>query len=296
MKLALGTAQFGMQYGVANRVGQPSEVEVKEILQIASSHGINTLDTAIAYGDCEERFGRIGVPNWQIISKLPAFASDTSNVYEEVRAAVQGSLQRLGVEQIYGLLLHRPEQLLEKNGEDLYLALEQVKQDGLVHKTGISIYDPAVLEMILPSFNFDLVQTPFSPFDQRVVLSGWASRLKSLGIELHVRSIFLQGLLLMQQGQRASQFDRWSPLWRRWHEWLQDINITALQACLSFAASIPQVDLIVVGVENTNQLLEIVEAIQRPALAMPDEFCSTDLDLINPSNWPLLNSVKKTNL
>ncbi|MBU3597320.1 aldo/keto reductase [Polynucleobacter bastaniensis] len=292
MKLALGTAQFGMQYGVANSIGQPSEVEVKEILQIASSHGINTLDTAIAYGDCEERLGRIGVPNWQIISKLPAFASDTSNIYEEVRSVIQGSLQRLGVDQIYGLLLHRPEQLLEKNGEDLYRALEQVKKDGLVHKIGISIYDPASLEIILPSFNFDLAQIPFSPFDQRVIFSGWASRLKSLGIELHVRSIFLQGLLLMENGKRPNQFDRWSPLWRRWHEWLQDMNITALQACLGFVASFPQIDRILVGVENTNQLLEIIEGVQRPALAIPDEFYSTDLDLINPANWSSLNSVK----
>lgn len=292
MKLALGTAQFGMQYGVANHAGQPSEVEVKEILQIASSHGINTLDTAIAYGDCEERLGRIGVPNWQIISKLPAFESDASNIYEEVRAVVHESLQRLGVERIYGLLLHRPEQLLEKNGDALYRALEQVKKDGLVRKTGISIYDPASLEIILPSFNFDLVQTPFSPFDQRVILSGWAARLKSLGIELHVRSIFLQGLLLMQNGKRPNQFDRWSPLWTRWHEWLQDMHITALQACLGFVASFPQIDRILVGVENTSQLLEIVDGIQRPNLSIPNEFCSTDLDLINPANWPLLNSVK----
>jgi aryl-alcohol dehydrogenase-like predicted oxidoreductase len=288
MKLALGTAQFGMQYGVANRVGQPSEVEIKEILQIASSHGVNTLDTAIAYGDCEERLGRIGVPNWQIISKLPAFASDASNIYEEVKALVCDSLQRLGVENIYGLLLHRPEQLQEKNGDALYRALEQVKQEGLVHKIGISVYDPLSLETFLPSFNFDIVQLPLNPFDRRVVLSGWASRLKSMGIELHIRSIFLQGLLLMQQDKRPSQFDRWSSLWSRWHEWLQDTNITGLQACLRFVASIPQVDRILVGVEHKNQLLEIIDGIQKPAITIPDEFQSNDLDLINPANWLLI--------
>lgn len=296
MKLALGTAQFGMQYGVANHAGKPSEVEVKEILQIASSLGINTLDTAIAYGDCEERLGRIGVPNWQIISKLPALTGNLTSVYDEVRAAVQDSLQRLRVDRIYGLLLHRPEQLLEKNGDTIYRALEQIKIDGLVHKLGISVYDPVSLEMILPSFSFDLVQTPFSPFDQRVILSGWASRLKSLEIELHVRSIFLQGLLLMRNDKRPNQFDRWSPLWNKWHEWLRDMNITALQACLGFVASFPQIDRILVGVENANQLLEIVEGIQRPAIVLPDEFCSSDLGLINPANWPLLNSVNKTNL
>jgi aryl-alcohol dehydrogenase-like predicted oxidoreductase len=288
VKLALGTAQFGMQYGVANRLGQPSEHQVKEILQIASAHGINTLDTAIAYGDCEERLGQIGVPNWRIISKLPAFESDTGNIYEEVKALVCESLQRLGVEHIYGLLLHRPEQLQEKNGDALYRALEQVKQEGLVHKIGISVYDPLSLETFLPSFNFDIVQLPLNPFDRRVVLSGWASRLKSSGVELHVRSIFLQGLLLMQQDKRPSQFDRWSPLWGRWHAWLRDMDITGLQACLGFVASIPQVDHMLVGVENKNQLLEIFDGIQKPAIAIPDEFQSNDLDLINPANWSLI--------
>lgn len=114
MKLALGAVQFGMKYGVANYAGQPSEIEVKEILNLASAYGINTLDTAIAYGDSEERLGRIAVPNWKIISKLPAISSEPHNLYEEVNEMVHGSLQRLGIDRMYGLLLHRPEQLLEK--------------------------------------------------------------------------------------------------------------------------------------------------------------------------------------
>jgi len=288
MKLALGTAQFGMQYGVSNNAGQPSEVEVKEILHIASAHGINTLDTAIAYGDCEERLGRIGVSNWQIISKLQAVESDAANIYEEVRAEVQGSLKRLGVDQIYALLLHCPEQLLEKNGDALYLALERVKKEGLIQKMGISVYDPGAIEIILPRFRFDIVQAPFSPLDRRLILSGWASRMKSLGIELHVRSIFLQGLLLMQQYQIPRQFEQWSPLWNRWHEWLQDMHISALEACLGFVASYSEIDRILVGVESRNQLLEIIQGMKKPATLIPDEFCSTDLYLINPANWQFL--------
>lgn len=289
MRLALGTAQFGMPYGVANNAGQPSEAEVKEILQIARTNGVSTLDTAIAYGDCEERLGRIGIPGWQVISKLPTLTDTHVNICDAVRMTVEESLKRLGVERIYGLLLHRPEQLLEKNGDSLYRALEQVKVDGLVHKIGISIYNPSSLDVILPSFNFDIVQLPFSPFDQRAVLSGWADRLKSSGIELHARSIFLQGLLLMQQNKRPKKFDRWASLWSRWHEWLQEMNTTPLQACLSFAASFPQIDRILVGIENKNQILEIIDGIQRVAVEIPSEFGSEDLDLINPANWSLLN-------
>lgn len=288
MKLALGTAQLGMQYGIANYTGSPSDVETKKVLQLANLYGINTLDTAIAYGDCEERLGRIGVPDWQIISKLPALRGDSKNIDQEVRVLVQDSLRRLRVERIHGLLLHQPSQLLEKKGDALYRALEQIKQDGLVHKIGISIYDPLSLESFLQTFNFDIVQLPLNPFDRRVILSGWVDRLKFSGIELHVRSIFLQGLLLMGQDKKPSQFDRWSPLWIRWHEWLHDMDISALQACLGFVSSVPQVDRILVGVENKNQLLEIIDVMQNPAVVIPDEFQSNDLDLINPANWSLI--------
>jgi aryl-alcohol dehydrogenase-like predicted oxidoreductase len=292
VKLALGTAQLGMKYGVANNIGRPSDVEVKKILQLASLHGVNTLDTAIAYGNCEERLGKIGVSDWQIISKLPALRGDSKNIDKEVRVLVQDSLRRLGVERIHGLLLHHPSQLLEKNGVALYRALEQVKQEGLVQKIGISIYDPLSLETFLLSFNFDIVQLPVNPFDRRVVISDWASRLKSLGIELHVRSIFLQGLLLMQKEKRPTQFDRWSPLWNKWHEWLQDMDMTSLQACLGFVSSIPLVDRILVGVESADQLLEVIEIMKKPAIVIPQELASDDLDLINPANWPLFSGDK----
>jgi aryl-alcohol dehydrogenase-like predicted oxidoreductase len=285
MKLALGTAQFGMQYGVANSAGQPSEADAKEILQMASAYGINTIDTAISYGESEERLGRIGVPNWNIISKLLAISAEPKNLYKEVNGEVRRSLQRLGIDQMYGMLLHHPEQLLEKNGDDLFCALERLKKEGFVRKIGISIYDPESLEILLSRFNFDLVQAPLSPFDQRVVLSGWATRLRSLGIELHVRSIFLQGLLLMHQDRRPTYFNRWTPLWDRWHEWLQDMKITALEACLGYATSFPQVEKVIVGIENKKQLIEIVKAIEIPKVQTPECFSSDDLELINPANW-----------
>jgi aryl-alcohol dehydrogenase-like predicted oxidoreductase len=285
VKLALGTAQFGMQYGVANNAGQPSEFDAKEIMQIASTHGINTIDTAIAYGESEKRLGRIGVPSWKIISKLPAISTESKNLYEEVNGEVRRSLQRLGIEQMYGLLLHRPEQLLEKNGDDLYKTLERLKKEGFVSKIGVSIYDPELLDILLSKFSFDLVQAPLSPFDQRVVLSGLAPRLTSLGIELHVRSIFLQGLLLMHQDRRPSYFHQWTPLWNRWHEWLQDMKITALEACLGYATSFPQVEKVIVGIESKNQLIEIIKATEMPKIKMPEYFSSDDLGLINPANW-----------
>lgn len=285
MRFALGAAQFGMNYGVANNLGKPTQGEVKDIIACAKFHGIDTIDTAISYGDSEKSLGEIGVDNWKIISKLPEALRDSVDVSKEIWSMVDGSVRRLKVERLYGLLLHRPQELLEKNGDNIYRAMQEIKKEGLVQKIGISIYDPELLEDIMAHFDFDLVQAPFNPLDQRLISLGYASSLKSKGIELHVRSIFLQGLLLMQHEQRPAKFQRWSLLWGIWHKWLNDEELTPIQACLGFVKSFPDIDRVIVGVESKDQLIEILEASQLPAIRVPSNLQVDDLDLINPSNW-----------
>ena len=112
MKLVLGTVQFGLPYGIANQVGQVSLAEGTSILQLATACGIDTLDTAIAYGESEQRLGQIGVKGWQIVSKLPPIPDGTAQPIRWVETEVASSLQNLNVSSLYGLLLHRPLQLL----------------------------------------------------------------------------------------------------------------------------------------------------------------------------------------
>ena len=111
-RLALGTVQFGLNYGIANQQGQVSHDEAKAILDHASAHGIDTLDAAIAYGNSEQRLGEIGVQHWQVVSKLPAIPEGCSDISQWVADSVKESLQRLKIKRLYGLLLHRPQQLL----------------------------------------------------------------------------------------------------------------------------------------------------------------------------------------
>lgn len=288
MKLALGTVQFGLPYGIANQAGQVSRSEAKAILQLASANGIDTLDTAIAYGESEQRLGEIGVPDWRIVSKLPAIPDDCADTLKWVEAAVGESMQRLNVNSLYGLLLHRPQQLMEKNGNHLYCALQHLKQEGLVQKVGISIYDPSELDVLCSHFQFDLVQAPFNIMDRRLIETGWLSRLTKQNTELHVRSIFLQGLLLIVQSDRPSKFNRWAPLWSQWHAWLKDANLTPLQACLRYALSFPEISRVIIGVDNQKQLKEIIHAAKGPAPQIPEAFKIDDPDLINPARWAVL--------
>ena len=287
-RIALGTAQFGLPYGIANKDGQVALPQVKAMLQLASANGIDTLDTASAYGDSEYCLGVVGTLNFKLITKLPVMPQDCGDVSEWVRQQVIASLSRLRVTTVYGLLLHWPGQLLSPNGTALYKALCELKDIGLVRKVGVSIYSPSELEALTSQFVFDLVQAPFNLVDRRLHTTGWLQRLKDDGVEIHTRSAFLQGLLLMNQSDIPSKFSPWGSLWKSWHGWLADQEGTAVQACLNFPLSFTEIDRVIVGADSISQLAQILSAASSQLLGeLPDLQCE-DEDLTNPAKWPVL--------
>ena len=285
MRLALGTVQFGLDYGVANRKGRVPLDEGKAVLEFAHSKGIDTLDTAIVYGDSEERLGKIGVQIWNVVSKLPPVPAKCDDVAQWVVSEVRGSLARLRLTKLYGLLLHRPAELLGPRGAELHDALDMLKHEGLVVKTGVSVYDPSELNALSSSFQFDLVQAPFSLMDRRLINTGWLQRLAEHGTELHVRSIFLQGLLLMPPTDRPRSFDRWSNLWDKYDHWLTETGLTRLQACVRYALAFPEISKVVIGVDSLEQLKDIVRASEGAAPRVDDAFQTDEEDLLNPARW-----------
>lgn len=284
-KLALGTVQFGQRYGIANQMGQVPVDEAAAILELARLHGIDTLDTAIGYGDSETRLGEVGLDGWQAITKLPPIAADCADPAAWVNQSVEQSLSRLRVPRLRGLLLHRARDLLESHGAALYGALENCRSAGLVEKTGVSIYDPEDLTELLSRYELGLVQAPFNVIDRRLATSGWLARLASRGVEVHVRSIFLQGLLLMNAAERPARFAPWQQLWQDWSQWLQSNSLTALQACLGFALAHPEISRVVVGVDGLAQMREIIASARPRATLPPASFMRDDPALINPLIW-----------
>ena len=287
MKLALGTVQLGYHYGVANTIGKLSSFEATKILKLALDSGINTLDTAIEYGESESVLGHIGVSSWKVVSKLPAVPIECNDIYTWVRLQVQGSLNRLKQKSLYGLLLHRPEQLLGPKGADLHFALLSLKSEKLVKKVGVSVYSPDELESLFNAYPFDLVQAPLNILDRRLVESGWVSQLKRENVELHTRSTFLQGLLLMPPHARPTKFHAWTSVWRVWDQWLAETGLTPLQACLFYLNAISDVDRVIVGIDSHTQLHQIVAAATGKLTNLPDFPSLHDERLINPASWQL---------
>lgn len=287
-RLALGTVQFGLEYGVANHSGRVGLQEAGRILAAARAEGINTLDTAIAYGDSEQSLGQVGVGQWNIVSKLPAFPEDVTNLHEWVKDQIHGSLARLGVSQLDAVLLHRPDQLFGRQGPELLEALKETKSSGLSKKVGVSVYAPQELDRLFETMHFDLVQAPMNIMDRRFTESGWASKLRRMGVELHVRSAFLQGLLLMPPRARPAKFSRWPSVWKEWDRWLEAEGVSALDACLRYVLSVPEVDKVVFGVDSVDQLRQILGAASGGLSSLPLWPQAIDLKLINPALWSQL--------
>jgi len=287
VKIALGTVQFGINYGIANTNGQVDKLGAKGILAHAMSYGVDTIDTAIAYGSSEQCLGEIGVDGYQVITKLPEIPDDYGNLKIWVEKHVKESLDTLGVEALSGLLLHRPNQLLDTDKKDLWSILLQLKSDGLVKKIGFSIYAPDELDKLWDSFKPDLVQAPYSILDRRLETSGWLQRMSEENVEIHIRSIFLQGLLLMNKGSRPEKFNKWLTLWSNWENWLRENDSTPVQAAVSFALSDNRISRVVVGVDSLNQFKDII-AVASNIGKFPESFYITDTRLLNPSEWRLL--------
>lgn len=290
MKLALGTAQFGMDYGINSIDGRVKASEVTDILNYACKNGIGLLDTAPSYGNSEHVLGNANVKDFQIVTKTRHFNQTviTNKEVDLLNDDLGQSLKSLKHESLYGLLVHNVDDLLKPGADKLFNQLMYFRQQGLVSKIGVSVYTGDKIQNIVDKFDIDLIQLPFNIIDRRLIDGGILKMLKKLGIEVHARSIFLQGLLLMTDDRRPSQFSRWNSLWGVWYQWLNDNNITALEATIRYASSIPEISKILVGVDTKTQLQDIVQATKGDLPVVPKDLFTNDSDLLNPVNWTKL--------
>ena len=267
MKLGLGTVQLGLDYGASNDLGRPTRDEVRLILAEAAASGISVLDTAPAYGTSEERIGSLRPAeqrHFQIITKTPVRSADTveESVGKKIAAGLRESLRRLRVASVRGLLVHRPGDLLGDMGPAIWRALCDLREAGLVEKIGVSVYSAWEVDEILERYPVDLIQVPVSVFDQRLVVSGHLERLKERSIEVHARSVFLQGVLLMEPARLPEELSAMGPDLERFRRHAATLEVTPLCLALGFVHALEEVDVVLCGVASLSQLIEIIEALE----------------------------------
>ena len=287
MKIAIGTVQFGQNYGIANSTGKVTKSEVKKILNLSRNSGINTIDTAVSYGDSEQVLGELGVDDFQVITKIPQIPNHINDIEKWINGSIKESLKRLRIQSLYGLLLHNSYSLNNTYGEDIVQVLTSLKSNGIVRKIGVSIYDPIELQFSSLMMPLDLIQAPFNILDRRLEVSGWLNHLDSQGTEIHTRSTFLQGLLLMSLEEMHPYFKQWNHIWAMWKKWQNNHNKSSLEGCIQFALSRSAIDKVVVGIDSLDHLKAILDSSQKGKLQISNNFISNDQKLINPSNWKL---------
>ena len=281
--LVLGTAQFGMIYGLNNKKRIPLKT-IQLIINEARKNNIKFLDTASSYGDCEKILGKIGVSDFSIISKVILKNVGIQNPNDWLIKTIKNTLSNLKVKKLYALLIHNP-LFLKKDKKKLFNSLKNLKDIGLVKKIGLSLYSPNDLDELFKEYKIDIVQLPISIIDRRFVKSIWLKSLKENNIEIHARSVFLQGLLLNKSLKKIKYFKKWQKLLNNYYDWIKANDIKPLNGCLDYVNSIPELTRIVVGIDNYNHLQEILKCKSTPKLIFPEYLLSNDINLINPSKW-----------
>lgn len=283
-KIALGTAQFGMDYGINNQRGKIPEKEVFDILYEASSSGIDTLDSAYAYGNSEAVIGnfiRESKKDLKIISKSPNKESG------EIEEIFHSSLKKLNVKAFYGYLIHSFDHY--RKYPEIWDLLNKLKSNEKIEKIGFSLYYTSELDYILENnLNIDIIQVPYSIFDQR--FARYFQELRSKDVEIHVRSVFLQGLVFRNPCELDNYFLKIKDKLVNLNLLSSEQNIPVVALCLNFAVLNKSIDKIVVGVDSLNNLKEIVSSLDyhrdvRNIISKLFRFKEEDENMILPFNW-----------
>lgn len=294
MKLGLGTAQFGSNYGISNRTGRVPAEEVRLILEEAGAAGVQYLDTAFLYGQSEEVLGRAlpGAHNFRIVTKTQKFPDSRIDAGDGAKLVDSFGLSLLRLRQpaVYALLIHSAQDLLKPGGEHLFEAILQLRIQKRVAKVGVSIYSGDEIERILDRFPIDIIQIPINVFDQRLISGKQLEHLKAREVEIHARSIFLQGLLLMAPEQIPSYFEPMRNYFSEFHREMARHDITPLEGALVFIRQHSEIDVAVVGVsavEEFRQILAAAEKLQQRQIDF-SRFAYANKKFLDPSRWEIV--------
>jgi aryl-alcohol dehydrogenase-like predicted oxidoreductase len=287
--IGIGTAQFGTKYGVSSSK-KISRFDIKKIIKYADKFKKSKyIDTAAEYNNSEHILGCYLSKNhsFNIVTKSIIIQEEIINLksIKKFKKSFFLSLKNLNQKKIYSLLIHNSNDLFKKNSELLYKEIKNLKKEKLIKKIGVSVYNKKEIDMILSNYDFDIMQIPCNILDQRLIHNGILDRLYSKKIEMHARSIFLQGLLLMDIKKIPKYFQPILKKLTLFHQRIKEHNITPLQGALSFVANLKKFKSLIVGFNNFN---EYEEAVNCNFLKLP--FKTVDLfykdeKYIDPRSW-----------
>lgn len=272
-KLVLGTVQFGLQYGI-NSAGRPSTEQVSDILDNAKAGGIQILDTSSAYGNAEEVLGEVKAgSHFKIVSKYPKCDKSVADTFNN-------SLEVLGVDHLYGYLLHHFE--VYRENKAVWNNFIQLQKEGKVDRIGFSLYEPWELDLILnDEIPFSLIQVPFNIFDRQ--FEPYFKKLKEMDVEIHVRSTFLQGLFFKDRNTLPDKLEPLKKHLLQLDEYAACKGISVGDLALNYNLQNPYIDGVLIGVDNKDQLMQNFASVKDVEINIDIQV--EDPELLKPVNW-----------
>jgi len=280
--LVIGTANFSMNYGLKHNSKAINNDKKKNIISFIKQKKINFFDTSQEYSDSESFLGRQNIYNIKVITKVVFRKKKISEEY--VEKLINKSLKKLKVKTLYALLFHNPEDLTGSKGKKIFSFLRKQKRIGKIKKIGVSLNSPDEINIFYKKIPIDIVQLPLNIFDQRLIHLGWLNKLKKENIEIHARSVFLQGLLLMKNTKIPKYFKKFEQNLKEWDAWTLKNRINKIDACLNFILN-NKVDKIVLGIDEKKHLKKILRFKKSAKDLNYSELSCNDLKLIYPKLW-----------
>lgn len=287
-KLSLGTVQFGLNYGISNNTGQPSQETVNDIVNYVWKEEINCFDTAQAYGNAENVLGKAiqNKKNPLLISKIK-----TELFLNNVLEHVNNSLNNLKTNELFGLLLHDTKLLY--NWQALYSkSIKELKDKNKIKYFGVSIYTDDEFNKAIDNDNINFIQIPFNIFDQRAISKSWFTKAKAKNKLIFIRSIFLQGLLLMEEKSIPNNLNNVRPYLKTLSNLANKYSLSKQEMALSFVNTLAYDSLILFGCENISQAKENIDIFNNIKhldkdciIELKNAFSKIDDSIYNPSKW-----------
>lgn len=295
-KLVLGTAQLGLNYGIANKSGKPAENKVFEIMKYAVENGMSYFDTAYNYGNSEIVIGKFlniygAYKNKiKIITKMVSLKEEKLDE-KNINNLFFESLHRLGQDSIYCYMVHDFNDI-KNNCDEIAHSFTKLKKEGYIKKVGVSVYDEFQIDYLLKNFEFDVIQLPINVFDQRLLENGSLIKLKKKHIEIYARSVFLQGLIFLTYNTLPLSLKKVNNYIEKLNAISLKYNLTKEEIALLFIDSINEIDKIVIGVEKIGQLQRNVKILTKSesfnkikTLINFKDYFIKDLNVIDPRRW-----------
>lgn len=287
-KIIIGTVQFGLPYGINNKVGKPNKEQVKEILDLAFLNGINMLDSAEAYGDAHEVIGNYhhtANHHFQIITK---YSSKRNDLSESITKRIEEDLNAMQVKQLYGYMFHSFGDF-KTHFNEYKSELIELKEKGKIKKIGVSVYTNQEIEQLLEHKEIDLIQLPFNLLDNLHLRSNAINKAKECGVEIHTRSAFLQGLFFMDQNKLPQKLTPLKKYLTEIHQLTHETGYSMSDVALNYVTSQKNIDRVLIGVETVEQLKNNISSLQKQIpKSLIDQINSINVketELLNPAFW-----------